>query len=419
MDTLKDHLFGEKFIEDRRRTNPLLAFLTTRANGDEYLCAILPPDYRYMMQIMLLLTIQTIISAAIAVVVYTFIVSPQVVAAKSKRTPPTSIFLIGFGVVIPFVALEPLYLINVLDIRNKGLRMMIVGLFVQTSLRILQAMYGFTPIPRTASLKNFMIYFSCLFDISFDGQMPVRAKSQYIRKQLAKLVRDYFLLSIIISFLSKRDYIVFETEFESHSLEHGLKDLLSWRHMANNFLIAYCLSTGLSQSTLGVSLIYNLVYGFETDEVVLNPMLKSSSPSDFWGRRWNNSVHKGLKNGCYKPARSYFKSRLTGVIAAFLASGLIHEYVNFGIFFDEPDVRFRWKQLLFFAWNGMLIAMEYTFRRLPIFHWLSRRLSPHVVTFLVISSALPVAHLFVGDYLIGGYFKDIEMAEFIISCDKL
>ncbi len=91
-------------------------------------------------------------------------------------------------------------------------------------------------------------------------------------------------------------------------------------------------------------------------------------------------------------------------MAAFLASGLIHEYVNLGIFFDKPDVIFRWKQLLFFAWNGMLIAIEYTFKRLPmpICHSLSRRLSPHVVTLLVISSALPVAHLFIGEYMIGG-----------------
>lgn len=110
---------------------------------------------------------------------------------------------------------------------------------------------------------------------------------------------------------------------------------------------------------------------------------------------------------------------MAGVIAAFVSSGLIHEYVNFRIFFDEPGIEFRWKQLIFFAWNGMLIAMEYSFRRLPIFHWAGRRLPPHLVTLLVISSALPVAHLFVGDYLKGGYFKDIEIAQFIISCDKL
>lgn len=99
-------------------------------------------------------------------------------------------------------------------------------------------MYGFTPIPRTTSLKNFVIYFSCLFDISFDTQMPVRAKFQYVKKQFAKLARDYFLVTIIISFLSNRDYAVFKTEFESHSLEHGLKDILSWKHMLNNFLLA-------------------------------------------------------------------------------------------------------------------------------------------------------------------------------------
>lgn len=69
---------------------------------------------------------------------YKFIVAPQVVAEKSRRVPPTSVFLIGFGVIIPLAWFEPSYLIDFLDIRNKGLRMLIIGLFIQTSLRTLQ-----------------------------------------------------------------------------------------------------------------------------------------------------------------------------------------------------------------------------------------------------------------------------------------
>ena len=55
------------------------------------------------------------------------------------------------------------------------------------------------------------------------------------------------------------------------------------------------LSFSLSQSTHGLAFVYNIVCRYETYEVVLNPMFESESSTDFWGRRWNILVHRGLK----------------------------------------------------------------------------------------------------------------------------
>lgn len=214
----------------------------------------------------------------------------------------------------------------------------------QSLTRMFIAMYGFTPHYLRVSMKNYVIYFSCLWDISFDPvtESPIRATPQYIKKQCEKLARDTLLAAFFVSLLSQYDYAFFETNVEAHTLEHSLFDMLSWRHMANNYLTAckysicivalLCVITGpvnthhifqkpsmkvmlsliLSQCSLGVSLLYTFAYGYKTDDVVLNPMLKSSSPSDFWGRRWNNSVHKCLKVS-YKILRQivYFSLLIT------------------------------------------------------------------------------------------------------------
>ena len=192
------------------------------------------------------------------------------------------------------------------------------------------------------------------------------------------------------------------------------------------YIIAIVLvSTTLSQSSLGISTLYNICYGFETYEIVLNPMLKSSSPSEFWGRRWNLLVHKGLKNGVYKPARKYTSSRIACVIATFVVSGIIHEYVNFVMFNDYGSsssssnilvYRFTWKQILFFGWNGILITLEYSIGHWAIFKWMTQNLPQIVLTAFVLCSALPLSHLFTGDWIRHGYFDAVYLAEPIIVC---
>ena len=85
----------------------------------------------------------------------------------------------------------------------------------------------------------------------------------------------------------------------------------------------------INRLTRLISLFCNdLAYGYERDKIVINPMFKSRSPSDFWGRRRNTIVHHGLKNGAYKPVSKFTNTRTMSVLASFVVSGVIHEYVN-------------------------------------------------------------------------------------------
>ncbi len=145
-------------------------------------------------------------------------------------------------------------------------------------------------------------------------------------------------------------------------------------------------------------------------------MFKSKSPSEFWGRRWNTLVHKGLKNGVYKPARRCTSSKLMAVFATFAVSGIIHESVNFVMFLGRGGYHIIWKQLIFFGWNGCLIGLEYCIGHWVIFQWMSRNLPRIVITMLVLCAALPLAHLFTGDWIRHGYFDAVYLAEPILVC---
>ena len=182
--------------------------------------------------------------------------------------------------------------------------------------------------------------------------------------------------------------------------------------------LAGLISLSLSQSSLAVGFLYNIVYGYETYDIVRNPLFQSTSVAEFWGRRWNLLVHKGLKNGVYKPVRKVSASPAAALLAAFIVSGIIHEYVNSVMFYGSRggDYRFKWKQMIFFGWNGLLIIAENMIAGWTMVQQLRRKVPRFLITALVVSSALPIAHLFTSDWVRYGYFDAVYGAEFVFVC---
>lgn len=283
-------------------------------------------------------------------------------------------------------------------------------------------------------MLNYVMYFSCFFGMEFDRDKgtPKRTTLRFLAKQLATLGRDFAVLSVVVSVLQPNRYELLSTASSSavDSMDHTLSEMLDWRHLVNNYFAALLISISLSQSCAGVGLIYNLLYGVQTYDMVLNPMLKSRSVTDFWGRRWNVLVHTGLKNGVYKPVRSATLSRGWAVAATFVASGLIHEYVNYVMFGGHghrgdaafvsafaDGYKFRWKQMIFFGWNGTLLLGEYVFGATRIARYMAETLPSPIITALVMSTALPLGHLFTGDWIRGGYFDAIYQSGFVVVCE--
>lgn len=147
--------------------------------------------------------------------------------------------------------------------------------------------------------------------------------------------------------------------------------------------------------------------------MMLNPIFESDSVSDFWGRRWNLTIHGILKRGVYKPVRACNGSQLMASTAAFVASGLFHEWMLSVVFFpDKFDQDFGslevgyGRNTLFFSWNAMLIGLEYLIGGFGVFQLLKKQLPVLLLSLMVASTALPVAHWFTNDYVRGDFFKD-------------
>ena len=95
--------------------------------------------------------------------------------------------------------------------------------------------------------------------------------------------------------------------------------------------------------------------GYTPIEVFRSPLLLATSPSDFWGRRWNLLIHGLFKRTIFKPLRARgVPAELAGV-SAFVVSGLFHEYA----FLAPPAARAAAGGMLrFFLLQAPLVTGE-------------------------------------------------------------
>lgn len=191
-----------------------------------------------------------------------------------------------------------------------------------------------------------------------------------------------------------------------------------------------------------MGLITSLISGYSLEPFSDAPLTKSTSPSDFWGNRWDRPVESSLRRGCYRPLRligGY--SRGVAAFGTFVLSGLIHEYVlwMFTLRHGTPNYR-RWhsedigdsandqsskdhidflqsytqpamgKQFIFFAWNAVVVLLERRVARHRLFSLMQERLPQPILTFLVLLTVLPIAHLFTDEYIRSGFYGDASWA---------
>ena len=112
-------------------------------------------------------------------------------------------------------------------------------------------------------------------------------------------------------------------------------------------------------------------------------------------------------------------SRAFCTLITFIASGLFHEWLWASMFFcpkgqdeSESSECFDYqigKSMLFFGWNGFVITLEYIFGGIGLFQWIKSRCPRPIITILILLTALPFGHLFTGDWIEGGYFRDASI----------
>ena len=119
---------------------------------------------------------------------------------------------------------------------------------------------------------------------------------------------------------------------------------------------------------VGISLIlhfglFNLLagawclYGFQTETLFPHP-LASKTLSEFWGKRWNLPFTEMCQSALNKPLTPVL-GRNTGAMAAFLYSGIVHEFA-----ISIPVQEGYGLPLLYFLVHGLLILCERKFKSL-------------------------------------------------------
>lgn len=329
-----------------------------------------------------------------------------------RQDDPATRFLVGYGFIIPAILYLPFPFMETFEIQALSLRLGLIAGPLTVSLKCSEAIYGFTPEHAKRSVRDFMMHMSFiqypLVDPKTGERIPTSLAS--IKKGLKSYVVHSMINGVIYSLLIPSNFLPLPTSRPDTDIFIATE----MNMILNTLLAATMISFSLVFSMNGVSSIIQLVGGFQTEDSVNNPIFGSSSPSDFWGNRWNMVIHRGLKQGVYKPVRMVTGSRNAATMAAFAVSGIAHEYVWAVMFYTTSQEEDKYvppfgKSLLFFGWNGVLLVIE---------HWIGRErwnelVKPYprvCVSLLVVLAALPVGHLFTGDFRRGGYFTSLVTA---------
>lgn len=387
---LRDTVFREKFDADVER-NPVL-FFSLPGWGDFCLTDF---DPWFWGQLTLLILLQTIVNLACAALIYQVIL---------PRPGTTTAFLIGYGLICPILLVLPFYCVNELDLRNGTLMMASAAGPALLFFRTFEAMYEIVPAFAEGSLGKYALYFCSTVQFDFD------AETQEVRRvTLISLLRraGHFLwlfvqTAVLCSILVPTGFQIIPME------ERTWWNLFSWRNLANNYIMAFHTSLSLEVGAAGIALGISTLTGIETMDLNVNPLTTSSSPSDFWGNRWNRVVSSALKRGVFVPLRKQRFSRPVAAMATFIASGLLHEYILVVITHNNEafdDVNVAGSQLAFFMWNGAVLGLEHFLRGNKFLGALSTNLPGPIRSFLVVLTVLPLAHKFTEVYVDTGFYR--------------
>lgn len=361
-----------------------------------------------------LLLLQTAFQVFFAVVNYYGIV-------QRRRT--VEAYLLGWGVVLPIAFALPYGVLEALNIQSRVIKMASATPTFIVGFRTVEAMYGTAPPTVESTLVTYATYYSTLVHFCWDPKSRTRRVIRFseLLANARHLAVGLLMLSAVMSFEMHYKFEPFASPVKLDDF-HLTLDLLSPAHLGNAYCLAVLtyltLSFGLELTAFGEQ-----VKGYYTAPIFANPLFTSTSPSDFWGRRWNVMIHRILKYGAFLPARQ-FVSVPAAVVFTFVVSGVMHDYVWSLVFYQHKQgintdgrcldcfVPVLLKLTAFFGWNGVVMLLERPLG--PYLRTVSSRLPTAVVSTLVVLTALPVSHWYSGDWAKGGYFRDLSIGVWLI-----
>jgi Membrane bound O-acyl transferase family len=347
---------------------------------------ILPLDLGFWITSFVLLCGQAVINTLVAVITYECLLPTR----KNH-------FLVGYGLVVPALLLVPLGIYRYWQPPNIAIMLTLMGAVPNIlTLRVLEAMHGKLPEYCHNNRKMLCLYFSSTLLLVFRDGKPVPFTRTMFLQKLGHFVSVFLQTSLLLSLLLANDYQV----FPSHS-----SNLLYWGNLGNALLLASLTSLVLDGGASGLGLLTSCVTGYALDSFCESPLTQSTSPSDFWGRRWDRPVQSALRRGCYAPLRDSYSSAVAA-FGTFVISGFIHEYVLLTFSYrGQHSYQPRYGlQFIFFLWNGVVLILERYWKEWTGGYKLP--LPQPLQTALVLMTVLPIGHLFTDEYVRASFYDD-------------
>ena len=274
-------------------------------------------------------------------------------------------------------------------------------------------MHNFVPKGVDESFERYAIYNAAVLELEFDKNHNYRVASGSDKKlALIRFSKQYVVLGLYLSFLSCFDYQVFDYDVDANIHGFALEHLMNSNLFLDNIMMTILFQQILTVFMMMLAILATAILGVKVSEGMVNPVFTASSPSDFWGRKWNLVIHGALKRGVFKPVYKISSRKYVAVIAAFVASGLFHEYTLLACFPSHiqagtPAIGMQTK---FMAWNAFIVSMENLVGHFMLFQWMKKNLAAPIVTFLVLSIAMPIAHWFIHPISKTKIFYQMEIA---------
>ena len=161
---------------------------------------------------------------------------------------------------------------------------------------------GFSPPTVEESFTNYILYFTSFLEVKFDPKTK-RAVSATMSDAVhiaQEFIKSLFIAGAVLSLFrqEKRPYFEpFESNFDANTsswvgLITGSFDVNVFRNNIATAIIYQVMLTAYTQSLCALMIC---LFRIKVQSAFHNPLFESTSPSEFWAKRWNVMVHSYLK----------------------------------------------------------------------------------------------------------------------------
>ena len=377
----------------------------------------------------------TVVAIVIGCILYYFSVRPEMQFT-------TTSYLVGYGFILPFWLAFPVTASRLLGVHNKIVRFTMTTCVTSIcSFRTTAAIHGFSPQHTTTSMKRFVFYYSAPILAKYNSKTKKYVGTNHVIRTMAfaKFYGWILLAGMMASAFELFPEYLPALAKEPTTVWYDWKLIFNLNNLKNNLLYAAFFQIYLTTFTQAMSALQMAVTLVETENVMNNPVFGATSPSNFWGRRWNLLIHDVLKRGVFLPVRRQFGSNTAALVATFAASGLFHEWLQLTLFptwdhevSDDGTCRLlkglpddsavtilhcyspQWgASMAFFLWQAMLIAIEFAVG--PYCKGFFLGVPAPVKTILTVVAGGCVAHWFTEPYVHSNFFLDGNAALFYLK----